>query len=168
VRVAKQSTRPQLIVWLWTFHRRLLNGSSNCSLTLLFLLTHSHHKVTRKLISSSSSSSSNTADMMSTHTNEAPQSSFVHGPFRVLRTLGVGGYAKAVAAQDIPSNHLMCIKVFQKHNLKHKHTALSVSKELRVCQRLASAMPCPATQSIEVSSVRYSVQENNDGQRQTC
>jgi serine/threonine protein kinase len=81
---------------------------------------------------------------MSTQTNEAPQASFAHGPFRVLRTLGVGGYAKAVAAQDIPSNRLMCIKVFQKHNLKHKHTALSISKELGVYQRLASAMPCPA------------------------
>jgi hypothetical protein len=80
--------------------------------------------------------------MMSTHTNEAPQASFAHGPFRVLRTLGVGGYAKAVAAQDIPSNRMMCIKVSQKHNLKH--TALAISKELGVYQRLASAMPCPA------------------------
>ncbi|KIK42602.1 hypothetical protein CY34DRAFT_136157 [Suillus luteus UH-Slu-Lm8-n1] len=84
---------------------RPLNGSSNCSFTSLFLLTHSDHKVTRKLISPSSSS-----DMMSTHTNEAPQASFAHGPFRVLPTLGVGGYAKAVAAQHIPSNRLMCAK----------------------------------------------------------
>jgi serine/threonine protein kinase len=83
---------------------------------------------------------------MSTHTNEAPEASFVHGLFRVLRTLGVGGYAKAVAAQDIPSNHLMCIKVFQKHDLKHKSTALSILNELGVYQRLASPMPCPATQ----------------------
>jgi serine/threonine protein kinase len=84
--------------------------------------------------------------MMSTHTNEAPQSSFAHGPFRVLRTLGEGGYATAVAAQDIPSNRLMCIKVFQKDNLKQKSTALSLLKELEVYQRLASAMLCPATQ----------------------
>ncbi|KIK48621.1 hypothetical protein CY34DRAFT_8187 [Suillus luteus UH-Slu-Lm8-n1] len=82
---------------------------------------------------------------MSTHTNEAPQASFAHGPFRVLRTLGEGGYAKALAAQDIPSNSLMCIKVFQKDNLKHKSTALSILKELGVYRRLASAMPCPAT-----------------------
>ncbi|KAG1758554.1 hypothetical protein EDD22DRAFT_1052457 [Suillus occidentalis] len=98
-----------------------------------FIPQHARY-IQAALISSSSSSSSNTADMMSTHTNEAPQSPFVHSPFRVLRTLGVGGYAKAVAAQDIPSNHLMCIKVFQKHNLKHKHTALSVSKELGRCR----------------------------------
>ncbi|KIK34726.1 hypothetical protein CY34DRAFT_620990 [Suillus luteus UH-Slu-Lm8-n1] len=83
--------------------------------------------------------------MMSTHTTEAPQASFVHGPLRVLRTLAVGGYAKAVAAQDIPSNHLMCIKVFQKHDLKHKSTTFSILNELSVYQRLASPMPCPAT-----------------------
>ncbi|KAG1764527.1 kinase-like domain-containing protein [Suillus occidentalis] len=82
--------------------------------------------------------------MMFTHTNEAPQASFAHGPFRVLRTLGEGGYAKAVAARDIPSNRLMC-KVFQKDNLKHKSTALSILKELGVYRCLASAMPCPAT-----------------------
>jgi hypothetical protein len=39
---------------------------------------------------------------ITTHTNEAPQASLPYGPFRVLRTLGEGGYAKAVAAQDIP------------------------------------------------------------------
>ncbi|KIK40656.1 hypothetical protein CY34DRAFT_257061 [Suillus luteus UH-Slu-Lm8-n1] len=88
--------------------------------------------------------------MMSTHTNEAPQASFAHGPFRVLRTLGVGGYAKALAAQDIPSNHLMCIKVFQKHNPKHKHTALSLSKELEsrqygiACKKTMTAKDKPA------------------------
>ncbi|KAG1762086.1 kinase-like domain-containing protein [Suillus occidentalis] len=88
---------------------------------------------------------------MSTHTNEAPQASFAHGPFRVLRTLGAGGYATAVAAQDIPSNHLMCIKVFQKHNLKHKHTALSVSKELEAKMPLR-----PTDTSTEEQSPVYS------------
>jgi serine/threonine protein kinase len=83
---------------------------------------------------------------MSTHTNEAPQASFAHGPSHVLRTLGEGGYAKAVAAQDIPSNRLMCIKVFLKDNLKLMSAALSPLNELGVYQRLASAMPCPATQ----------------------
>jgi serine/threonine protein kinase len=82
---------------------------------------------------------------MSTHTNEAPQASFAHGPFCVLCTLGEGGYAKAVAAQDIPSNRLMCIKVFQKDNLKHMSTALSILKDFGLYQRLASAMPCLAT-----------------------
>ncbi|KIK42618.1 hypothetical protein CY34DRAFT_136565 [Suillus luteus UH-Slu-Lm8-n1] len=87
---------------------------------------------------------------MSTHTYEAPQASFVHGPFRILRTLGVGGYAKAVAAQHIPSNHLMCIKVFQKHNLMHKSTALSLSKELEsreygiACKNTMTAKDKPA------------------------
>lgn len=79
------------------------------------------------------------------HTNEAPQASFPCGPFRVLRTLGEGGYAKAVAAKDIPSNRLLCIKVFQKDDLKHGSTALSILKELGVYKRLASAMPCPET-----------------------
>ncbi|KAG1764453.1 kinase-like domain-containing protein [Suillus occidentalis] len=83
--------------------------------------------------------------MMSTHTNEAPQASFAHGPFRVLRTLGEGGYTKAVAAQDITSNRLICIKVFQKDNLKHMSTALSIVKEFGVYQRLASAMLCLVT-----------------------
>ncbi|KAG1768521.1 hypothetical protein EDD22DRAFT_872159 [Suillus occidentalis] len=100
--------------------------------------------------------------MMSTHTNEARQASFAHGPFRVLRTLGEGGYATAVAAQDIPSNRLMCIKVFQKHNLKHKHTALSILKELGVYQRLASAMLCPATQFLMgLESVRSAGSESS-------
>jgi serine/threonine protein kinase len=86
---------------------------------------------------------------IATHTSEAPripQASFPYGPFRVLRTLGEGGYGKAVAVEDIPSNRLMCIKVFQKDDLKHKSTGESILKELGAYKRLASAMPCPATQ----------------------
>ncbi|KAG2747804.1 kinase-like protein [Suillus brevipes Sb2] len=86
---------------------------------------------------------------IATHTSEAPRiplASFPYGPFRVLRTLGEGGYGKAVAVEDIPSNRLMCIKVFQKDDLKHKSTGESILKELGAYKRLASAMPCPATQ----------------------
>jgi serine/threonine protein kinase len=82
-----------------------------------------------------------------THTSEAPripQAPFPYGPFRVLRTLGEGAFAKVVGAQDIPSNRFLCIKVFKKDDLKHKSTGLSILKELGAYQRLASAMSCPA------------------------
>ncbi|KAG1762083.1 kinase-like domain-containing protein, partial [Suillus occidentalis] len=75
----------------------------------------------------------------------APQESFVHGPFRVLRTLGAGGCGVAVAAQDVPTNRLMCIKVFLKDNLKFMSLASSPLNELAVYKRLALARPCPGT-----------------------
>jgi len=82
---------------------------------------------------------------MTNHTNEASHSSFVHGPFRFLRNLGAGGCGVAVAAQDIPTNRVMCIKMFVKDNLKFMSPALSPLNELAVYKRLALARPCPGT-----------------------
>ncbi|KAG2344046.1 kinase-like protein [Suillus weaverae] len=70
-----------------------------------------------------------------------------YGPFRVWDVLGKGGSATAVAAQDLASNRLLCLKVFQKDRLD-RSTEEVLLNELEVYKRLASSMPCPATRFV--------------------
>ncbi|KAG1739594.1 kinase-like domain-containing protein [Suillus lakei] len=69
----------------------------------------------------------------------------VYGPFRVWRVLSKGGSATAMGAENITSNRLICLKVFRKDRLKHKHTEEVLFNELEVYKRLASSIPRPAS-----------------------
>jgi hypothetical protein len=71
----------------------------------------------------------------------APQNSPVP-KFRVLRVLGKGGFAKAMLAQSIEPNHLFCLKVFQKDQVKKIENV--ILDELAVYNRVGSSMLCPA------------------------
>ncbi|KAG2756622.1 kinase-like protein [Suillus brevipes Sb2] len=73
---------------------------------------------------------------------EAPQISLVsdYRFFRVFRTLGKGGFAKAKLAQSIEPNRLFCLKVFRKDQLKNIENI--ILDELAVYKRVASS--CPA------------------------
>ncbi|KIK31609.1 hypothetical protein CY34DRAFT_19753, partial [Suillus luteus UH-Slu-Lm8-n1] len=71
----------------------------------------------------------------------APQ----HSPvpkFRVLRVLGMGGFADAMLAQSMEQNRLLCLKVFQKDQLKEIEEV--ILDELAVYKRVGSSMRCPA------------------------
>jgi serine/threonine protein kinase len=65
-----------------------------------------------------------------------------YGFFRVSRTLGKGGFGRAVLAQSIEPKRLICLKVFQKDQLKKVEDM--ILDELAVYKRIASSMPCPA------------------------
>ncbi|KAG2144332.1 kinase-like domain-containing protein [Suillus clintonianus] len=60
----------------------------------------------------------------------------IHGAFRVLRVLAEGGFAKALGAEDLATNHLICLKVFQKDHLKHRGTEEVLLNKLEVYMRL--------------------------------
>ncbi|KAG1732269.1 kinase-like domain-containing protein [Suillus occidentalis] len=50
-----------------------------------------------------------------------------------------------MVAQDLASNRLLCLKVFRKDRLKDMITEDVILDELDVYKRLASSMPCPAS-----------------------
>ncbi|KAG2364178.1 kinase-like domain-containing protein [Suillus spraguei] len=72
--------------------------------------------------------------------SQIPPVSSSCGPFRVLRVLAEGGFATAVAAQDIASNRLHCLKVYRKDRLKHRSTENVLLNELEVHKYMASSM----------------------------
>ncbi|KAG2742001.1 kinase-like protein [Suillus brevipes Sb2] len=91
---------------------------------------------------------------------EAPQNSPVphYGFFRVSRTLGKGGFGRAVLAQSIEPNRLFCLKVFQKDQLKKIEDM--ILDELAVYKRIASSMPCPARNFL--MGLEFSFQTKNE------
>ncbi|KAG0699172.1 kinase-like domain-containing protein [Suillus ampliporus] len=66
----------------------------------------------------------------------------IQGPFRVLRVLQAGGFATAVAVEDVASQRLLCVKVFRKDRLKHNRTAEGLLKELEVYRHIATSKHC--------------------------
>ncbi|KAG2124653.1 kinase-like domain-containing protein [Suillus clintonianus] len=77
-------------------------------------------------------------------TSQIPPVPYAFGPFRVARVLGVGGFGRAVGAQDLSSQRLLCLKVFRKDRLKNRRTEESLLNELEVYKRIASSKWCPA------------------------
>ncbi|KAG1823110.1 kinase-like domain-containing protein [Suillus variegatus] len=49
-----------------------------------------------------------------------------------------------MGAEDVTSNRLLCLKVFSKDRLEHKHTKEIILDELEAYKRLSCALPCPA------------------------
>ncbi|KAG1763947.1 kinase-like domain-containing protein [Suillus occidentalis] len=91
---------------------------------------------------------------------QAPQNSpaLDYGFFRVYRTLGQGGFAKAMLAQSIEPNRLFCLKVFQKDQLKDMEHI--IMDELAVYKRIATLIPCPARDFL--MGLELSFQTKND------
>ncbi|KIK41411.1 hypothetical protein CY34DRAFT_205396 [Suillus luteus UH-Slu-Lm8-n1] len=71
--------------------------------------------------------------------NVVPVSKEANGPFRMWRKLSSGGFATAMAAEDLASSRLICLKVFTKTQLKQGGTEESILKEIEVYKRLASS-----------------------------
>ncbi|KIK39723.1 hypothetical protein CY34DRAFT_88704 [Suillus luteus UH-Slu-Lm8-n1] len=87
-----------------------------------------------------------TANLTSKGTTEVSTPKNVDGPFRILRHLSSGGFAKAMGAQDMASERLLCLKVFRKDRLKKHGTEEGLLNELEVYKHLASSKECcPAT-----------------------
>ncbi|KAG2741403.1 kinase-like protein [Suillus brevipes Sb2] len=74
---------------------------------------------------------------------QAPQNSTRPKIFCVYRTLGEGGFAKAILAQpSTDPSRKFCLKVFRKDQLKDMEDI--ILDELAVHKRIASLLPCPA------------------------
>jgi hypothetical protein len=71
--------------------------------------------------------------------NDVPFSKEANGPFRIWHKLSSGGFATAMAAEDLASSRLICLKVFMKTQLKQGATEESILKEIEVYKRLASS-----------------------------
>ncbi|KAG2363931.1 kinase-like domain-containing protein [Suillus spraguei] len=85
--------------------------------------------------------------------------SYSYGPFRVWRVLAKGGFATAMAAEDVASNRLLCLKVFRKDQLKYKFTKEVLFNELDVYRRIWR-IPCPETRFIMTLEMSFQTKDN--------
>ncbi|KAG2146010.1 uncharacterized protein EDB93DRAFT_497001 [Suillus bovinus] len=92
-------------------------------------------------------------------TPRLPQLSYVKGPFRAWRRLSVEGFATAIAAEDIASGRLVCLKVFRKNRLQEMDESLRM--ELEVYKRLVCSREfCPATMFLMELEMSFQTKKN--------
>lgn len=94
-------------------------------------------------------------------TPQTPLLSYVNGPFRILRLLSSGSFAKAIGAEDLSSGRLLCFKVFSKNRLRRSGTGRGVLNELAVYKRLASLREsCPETTFLMELEMSFQTKKN--------
>ncbi|KAG1740522.1 kinase-like domain-containing protein [Suillus paluster] len=74
--------------------------------------------------------------------SRSPPSRYIRGPFRVLRVLAKGAFARAVGAEDVASQRVLCLKVFEPETLKDYRTVDGLLRELDVYKRIATSESC--------------------------